>query len=66
MNKPKMAQYSKFKLLFALKQDLNGGQFYREMSNLGFFKNLEKIKIKFEKGCLTTSLNICDQKIKKN
>ena len=43
-----MAQFSKFKLLFALKLNLIGGQFYREISKFGNFINL-KIIIKLFK-----------------
>ena len=48
MNKPKMSKFSKFKLLFAIKQKFNGGQFYREISKIGYFKKLEKVRIKLE------------------
>ena len=46
-----MARFSKFKLLLALKLNLNGGsilQFYRAAT--GYFKNLEKVRIKLEIG----------------
>ena len=32
----------KFKMLFALKLNFNEGQFYREILNFGYFKNLKK------------------------
>ena len=44
MNKPKMAQFFKFKMLFALDINFNGAQFYREISKFGYFKKLEKSK----------------------
>ena len=54
MNKPKMAEFSKLKLLFILKQNFNGGQFYNGISKLGYFKKLEKvwkIEVAKEIGC---------------
>ena len=33
-----MSWFSKFKYLFALKLNFNGGQFYKEMSKFGYFK----------------------------
>ena len=47
-NKPKMSWLSKFKLQFALKLNFNVGQFYREISKLGYLKKLEKVKIKMQ------------------
>ena len=38
---PKMACFSKFKFLFALKLNFNGGQFYKEIFNFSYFKKLE-------------------------
>ena len=45
-NKPKIAPFQKFKFLFALKQNFNGGQFYKEISKLGYFKKLGKVRVK--------------------
>ena len=44
-----MAWFSKFKFLFAIKLNFNGGQFYKEISNFGYFQKLEKIRLQFEK-----------------
>ena len=38
-----MAQFSQFKILFALKFNLNGGHFQRDISKFGYFKNLQII-----------------------
>ena len=38
----KMAQFSKFKLPFASKQNINGGQFYKEISKFGLFQKVGK------------------------
>ena len=40
---PKMDQFSKFKMLFTLKLNLNVGQFYREISKFGYFNNFQTI-----------------------
>ena len=42
MNKSKMAQFSKFKVLFEFKLIFNGNQFYSEISILGYIKMPEK------------------------
>ena len=42
-----MAQFSKFKLLFALKNYI-GGQFYEDISKFGYFKKLEKVRKKLQ------------------
>ena len=39
-----MSQFSKFKLLLALKWNLIGGQFYKDLSNFGYFKKWKKSK----------------------
>ena len=41
-----MAHFSKFKLLFALKYHFNGVQVYKEILKFGYFKKLEKVRIK--------------------
>ena len=38
-----MVRFSKFKLLYTLKLSFNGGQFYKEMSNLGQFKKCKPV-----------------------
>ena len=43
INDPKMAQFSKFKLLFASKLNLNEDQFYREIAKYDYFNNLKII-----------------------
>ena len=42
MNKPKMAQFSKFKMLFALKLNFNGVNFKKIYKNLVISKNWKK------------------------
>ena len=37
-----MVQFSKFKMLFAMKQKFNGGQLYKEISKIGYFQKFEK------------------------
>ena len=44
-----MAHFSKFKLLFALKYHFNGGQVYKEILKFGYFKKLEKVRIKWQR-----------------
>ena len=39
MSTEKMAKFSKFKMLFALKLNLNGGQFQKKYQNCFFFKS---------------------------
>ena len=34
-----MAKFAKFQMLVVLKYDLNGAQFYKEISKLGYFNN---------------------------
>ena len=42
MKKAKMDRFSKFKILFALKLNFNGGQFYKEIAIVfGYFIMLE-------------------------
>ena len=54
-----MAQLSQFKILFALKFNLNGGHFQRDISKFGYFKNLQIIfKIFFFQ-----KLSICGRKL---
>ena len=36
-----MAQFSKFKLIFAIKQKFNGGEFYKVISKIGYFHELK-------------------------
>ena len=36
-----MAHFSKFKIIFALKENINGGQFYSEQLKYGYFNNLQ-------------------------
>ena len=48
INKTKLPEFSKFKMLFALKLHFNWGNFYTETSKFGYFKNLEKIIIKLQ------------------
>ena len=43
--KPQMAQFFKFKLVFALKLNFIGGQFCREMSNFGYFNSSKITKV---------------------
>ena len=44
-----MAQFSKFKLLFALPQlNFNGGQFYKGITKFGYFKKLKRVRIKMK------------------
>ena len=43
-NQPQMVQFSKFKLLYTLKFNFNGGQFYKEISKLGCFKKWEQVR----------------------
>ena len=38
-----MAPFSKFKFLYALKLNFNGGQFCKYISKFGYFKKWEKI-----------------------
>ena len=45
IKKPKMAQNSKFQMLVALRLNLNGGQFLKQLSKYGHFNNL-LIKLK--------------------
>ena len=40
-----MAQFFKFKLVFALKLNFIGGQFCREMSNFGYFNSSKITKV---------------------
>ena len=40
INKPKMARFLKFKFLIILKLNFNGGQFYKNILNFGYFKKL--------------------------
>ena len=42
-----MSGFSKFNLQFAFNNFL-GGLVYKEISNFGYFKKLEKVKIKWE------------------
>ena len=53
-----MAQFSKFKLLEALKLNFNGGQFYKETPNFGYFK-----KLKY-KNTVLKKFNICNRIVK--
>ena len=39
-----MAGFPKFKLLFALKLNLNGGQFFKEILKFGYFEKWEKVR----------------------
>ena len=36
-----MARFIKFKILFAVKLNFNGGQSFRDISNFGYFNNLQ-------------------------
>ena len=60
-----MAWFSKFELLFALKQIINGGQMNREISKYGYINNLQII-IKIVKFAAIKKLKICDGKLIKN
>ena len=50
-----MAQFSKLKLIFAIKQKILGGQFYKEISKIGYFKKVgksqNKVAVADEIGC---------------
>ena len=54
-----MAQFSKFKLLFTLILNSNWGQFYKEISEFGYFKNWKKSE-KLQK---LQKFNICAGKL---
>ena len=43
-----MVRFSKFKLVFKLKLNFIGGQFYKEKSKFGYFKKWKKVRIKLE------------------
>ena len=40
INKPKIVQFLKFKLLTIIKSNFNGGQFYKKILNFDYFKKL--------------------------
>ena len=40
INKPKIVQFLKFKFLFIIKLNFNGGQFYKKILNYDYFKKL--------------------------
>ena len=42
MNKPKLAQFLKFKFQFALKINFNRGQFYTELSKFSYLTKFKK------------------------
>ena len=44
IKKPKMAQFSKFKMAFAFILNLDGGQFYREILTFGSKKFTNNIQ----------------------
>ena len=46
LNKPKMAQFLKFKFLIILKLNFNGGQFYKNILNFGYFKKIVNFAVK--------------------
>ena len=52
-----MAQFLKFKVLFAVRLYLNGGQFCTEISNFGYFDNLQIIlkRVKNYKTCKSST-----------
>ena len=39
-NKPKIVRFLKFKFLFTIKLNFNGGQFYKKILNYDYFKKL--------------------------
>ena len=41
-----MAWFSKFELLFAIKKFFSGNQCFKDISNFGYFKKLEKVRKK--------------------
>ena len=49
MNKLKMAQFSKFKMLLALKSNFNGCQFHKVISKFGYFNKWKKVRINIER-----------------
>ena len=54
MNKPKIVRFLKFKFLFIIKLNFNGGQFNKKILNSDYFKNCKfcrciKLKIKNDK-----------------
>ena len=58
-----LAQFSKFRMLLALKSNFNGCQFFREISKFGYFKKLKKCQNKVGKNLFDNFIQHLQSKV---